>query len=138
MDSKKVLEKLVKIAENQQKIINKMAQEMGMVPPGQGGATPLGGASDSWDVSAEVSGVLSQIPEAAKAKAGVQSASFGGQSGFLNVKVKFPSVNSMNDPNASAALNKLRETLKNKKFNDPKEPMKQVAVQQTNVVGVYG
>ncbi len=42
MDSKKVLEKLVKIAENQQKVINKLAQQAGLQPPptGLAPATP--------------------------------------------------------------------------------------------------
>ncbi len=133
MDSKKVIEKLIRIAENQQKIINKLAQQAGMMP--QGDAQPTGGASDSWDASAEVSGILAQIPEAAKAKAGIQSASMGG-SGFLDVKLKFPSVNSMNDPNASAALNKLRAALKGAQLKDTSG--KPVAVTQSNVVGVYG
>jgi hypothetical protein len=35
MDSKKVIEKLVKIAENQQKIINKLAQSLSTEPPPQ-------------------------------------------------------------------------------------------------------
>lgn len=134
MDSKKVIEKLVKIAENQQKIINRLAQQAGMVPP-QGGAQQLGGATDSWDASAEVSGILAQIPEAGKAKAGIQSATMG-SSGFLDVKLKFPSVHSMNDPNATAALNKLRASLKGAQLKD--QNGKPVAVTQSNVVGVYG
>ncbi len=41
MDSKKVIEKLVKIAENQQKIILKLAQAQGLPPD----ALPTGGAT---------------------------------------------------------------------------------------------
>lgn len=41
MDSKKVLEKLLKIAENQQKIIVKLAQQQGLPPD----ALPTGGAT---------------------------------------------------------------------------------------------
>lgn len=131
MDSKKVIEKLVKIAENQQKIINKLAQQAGLTPEGQ----QAGAAGSSTDVSAQVSAILAQIPEAAKAKAGVQSAQLGG-GGFLDVKLKFPSVNSMNDPNASAALNKLRAALKAANLTDSSG--KPVAVTQSNVLGVYG
>ena len=133
MDSKKIIEKLIRIAENQQKIINKLAQQSGMMP--QGDAQPTGGATDSWDASAEVAGILAQIPEAAKAKAGVQSASMG-SSGFLDVKLKFPSVQSMNDPNATSALNKLRAALKGAQIRD--KGGKSVAVTQSNVIGVYG
>lgn len=130
MDSKKVIEKLVKIAENQQKIINKLAQQAGLMP----GGDQLAGSGTN-DVSAEVSGILAQIPEAVKAKAGIQSAQLGG-SGYLDVKVKFPSVNSMNDPNATAALNKLRGALKAARLKDPSG--KPIDVTQSNVVGVYG
>lgn len=35
MDSKKVIERLVKIADNQQKIIQKLAQQAGLEPPAQ-------------------------------------------------------------------------------------------------------
>lgn len=45
MDSKKVLEKLVKIAESQQKAINKLAQQVGLQPPPTG-LTPAAPAHD--------------------------------------------------------------------------------------------
>lgn len=129
MDSKKIIEKLVKIAENQQKIINKLAQEAGLVPA----ATTGGGTQD---VSAQVAKALAGIPEAAKAKAGIQEAQFGAQSGFLDVKVKFPSMQYMGSPVAKSVEDKLRAALQGTQFNDASG--KPVAAKDVKITGVYG
>jgi chorismate synthase len=84
MDSKKVIEKLIKIAENQQKIINKLAQQ----------AQPMGGASSSWeDVTADLSNRLRSIPEAKGYSIG--SAQVGGQTGSFHAELHVPSTDKM-------------------------------------------
>lgn len=57
MDSKKVIQKLIKIAENQQKIINKLAQQIGTAPA----PTPMGGGTDDWgNVTLSVNQLIEQ------------------------------------------------------------------------------
>jgi hypothetical protein len=105
MDSKKVLEKLVKIAENQQKIIMKLAQSQGLE------AQPLGGAADSWvDVTSQVASVLAKIPGAAQLGIGLSYAKAGPQSGALDGKVKIK-MNQLGDPKVEAILKQLKQTL---------------------------
>lgn len=88
MDSKKVIEKLVKIADNQQKIINKLAQAAGL-PMGGEGAQPMGGASADWaDVSQDLHNKLQSIPAAKRY--GVTSAKVGGQTGNLDAELHVP------------------------------------------------
>jgi hypothetical protein len=128
MDSKKVIEKLFKIAENQQKIINKLAQTAGLVPA----ATNPG----TQDVSAQVAQTLAKIPEAARAKAGIQEAQFGAQSGFLDVKLKFPSMKDMGTPASSDLQNKLKAALQGAQFTDASG--KPVAAKEVKVTGVFG
>jgi len=113
MDSKKVLEKLVKIAENQQKIIMKLAQQVGDQ------AQPMGGSTDTWDVKTQVASVVAQIPEAVKTKVAVTGADFGSQSKQLTVHLRFPSMQQMQDPAAEAAKNKIKEALQTQTFNGP-------------------
>ena len=57
MDSKKVIEKLVRIAANQQKIINKLAQQAAMQPPAQG----LAPATPTHDVIAKLQEVAPDL-----------------------------------------------------------------------------
>lgn len=104
MDSKKVIEKLVKIAENQQKIINKLAQAAGLAPGG-GGAQPMGGASDSWvDIGPHVAQMLARMPQAKGV--GVQSAQAGQQSGAVDGKLKVH-MNMLGDPKLDAVMKQL-------------------------------
>lgn len=57
MDSKKVIEKLVKIAESQQKIINKLAQTLA-APPAPAGTAPSGVGPD---LTAVKSGIVKHL-----------------------------------------------------------------------------
>lgn len=81
MDSKKVIEQLVKIAEKQQKIINKLAQDMNQ-PPAQSYSTP----QVSQKRPAEA--ILNALP--ANVKAGVAILEVHGEEVRLRVK---PGVN---------------------------------------------
>lgn len=111
MDSKKVIEKLVKIAEKQQKIINKMAQDMGMQQ-----AVPTGGASGSWqDATSVVVPAVQQAAKAVGAKAvyTVQSAEFGADSGTLKIKLEYPMAQ-LGTPESKAVSDKVREMLAGK------------------------
>lgn len=106
MDSKKVIEKLVKIAEKQQKIINKMAQDMGMQQP-----VPTSGASATWeDASAEVAPAVQQAARAVGAKATykVQSAEFGSSSGNLKIKLEYPMAQ-LGTPEAKAVSDRVKQ-----------------------------
>lgn len=125
MDSKKVIEKLVKIAENQQKIINRLAREAGLISQGAG-----------QDVSAQAAQVLSQIPEATQTGAAIQEAQLGAESGSLFVKLKFPHQKYMDSPVAAAAKDKLKAALQQTQFTD--STGKPVAVKTVNVTGLYG
>ena len=59
MDQAKIIEKLFKIASQQQKIINKIGQAVGVVPPEQHGA------SDVWtDITPQVAEIMKSIPGA--------------------------------------------------------------------------
>jgi hypothetical protein len=60
-NDKEIIRKLLKIAENQQKIITKLAQDMGgehsspdMAPMGDSGASPMSGKGDSNEKAAAV------------------------------------------------------------------------------------
>lgn len=106
MDSKKVIEKLVKIAEKQQKIINKMAQDMGMAPPEQ-----LSGASATWqDATSEVAPAVQQAAKSVGAKGvyTVQSAEFGSSSGDLKIKLQYPMAQ-LGGPEAKAVSDKVKQ-----------------------------
>ena len=99
MDSKKVIEKLAKIVENQQKIITKLAQQ---VADSQGG----------WeDVTSTVAGVLAKNPNAKGV--GVSSAQVGSQSGKVTVKVKVP-MNLLGTPKLKDVMDKLKLELAGK------------------------
>lgn len=79
-NDKKVIQKLLKIAENQQKIITKLAQL---------GASPLSGGGSSWDdVSGDVAAKLANIPGAKGYS--VDSAEIGAESGTLRGKLVYP------------------------------------------------
>ena len=130
MDSKNVISQLIKIARNQQKIINKLAQQAGLT----GDATQAS-ISGAWDVSYQIADLLSKIPEAVASKAGVQTATLGND-GFLDVRIKFPSVSQMGNPTAAEALNKLKEVVSQATLRDPSG--KPTAVSQQNVVATYG
>jgi hypothetical protein len=79
-NDKEVIQKLLKIAENQQKIITKLAQL---------GASPLNGGSSSWDdVSSDVAAKLATIPGAKGYS--VNNAECGAESGTLRGKLVYP------------------------------------------------
>lgn len=84
---KEIIKKLLKIAENQQKIITKLAQDAGVE------ADPLGGATSSWmDVSDDLQAKLATLP-AAKGYT-VAHAEVSAKSGLLNAKLLYPAGNS--------------------------------------------
>lgn len=114
MDSKKVFEKLVKIADNQQKIINKMAQALH--DAGLAGPEQLGGGSADWyNASAEVVPVVQEATKAVNAKNtyNVQSADFGKSSGTLRVKLQYP-MSQLGSQEAQAVETKSKEMLTGK------------------------
>lgn len=64
-NDKEIIRKLIKIADNQQKIINKLAQQIGTAP-----ASPMGGATDDYGfgpIMAEVKAALAKCPSGAGA-----------------------------------------------------------------------
>lgn len=120
MDSKKVIERLVRIAEKQQQIINKLAQTH----------LPTGGASSSFtDASSVVQSLLQQVTSevGATGSYGVQSASMGNE-GFLDVKLQYPS-KLMGSPEVRSVREKLTALLKGKNVAGK-------AVTNVNVIGV--
>lgn len=111
-NDKKVIEKLLKIAENQQKIITKLAQ-MGATP-----ATPAAAGASSWlDVTHDVAAKLAAIPGAKGYS--VNSAELGGESGSLRGKLVYPA----NATNYYDVLNALKNQLvgKSVKTSDGKD-----------------
>jgi len=108
-NDKKVIEKLLKIAENQQKIIAKLAQM---------GASPMSGASTNWnDVSADVASKLTTIPGAKGFS--INNAEYGPESGALRGKLVYPA----NAENYYDVLRALKGMLVGKsiKTNDGKD-----------------
>lgn len=82
-NDKKIIERLFKIAENQQKIITKLAQ-MGATP-----ATPAAAGASTWaDVTDDVAAKLATIPGAKGYS--VNSAELGSESGTLRGKLVYP------------------------------------------------
>lgn len=78
---KEMIKTLLKVAQNQQKILNKIAQQMG--------ASPQGGATSSWNaVETAVSQALSMIPEARGCS--VVEAEVSSLDGNLRGKVELP------------------------------------------------
>lgn len=126
MDTKKVIAKLIKIAESQQKIINKLAQNLEPAPT----SIPTGGASSSWsDAKDEVAPVVQQATQAVQAKGqyGVQSAE-SSPSGLLRLKLQFPS-KLMGSPEYRAVKSKIQELLTGKAIAGN-------TVQNVEVIGV--
>lgn len=79
-NDKKVIEALLKIAENQQKIITKLAQM---------GVSPMSGTTSNWDdVSKDVAAKLAAIPGAKGYS--LSGAEYGPQSGSLRGKLVYP------------------------------------------------
>lgn len=120
MNSKKVIEKLFKVAENHQKIINKLAQAMVEAQPP---AQPMGGSSASWeDVTGDLLPKIQEAAQAAgtKAQYGVETASVGSQSGVLKAHLTYPKGQGDDYYKVSA---KLKEILKGKslKTSDGKD-----------------
>lgn len=77
MDSKKVIEKLIRIAENQQKIITKLAQQAGVAPQ-----QPIG-----WqDVTHSVAQILATLPGGKAAR--VASAQVGSENAEVRLNVR--------------------------------------------------
>lgn len=124
-NDKEVIQKLLKIAENQQKIITKLAQM---------GASPTSaGASSSWDdVSADIAAKLATIP-AAKGYS-VDSAEVGGASGTLRGKLVTPK----NDTNYYDVLKALKNQLigKTVRTSDGKEVQVSSNPQDVSFVGM--
>lgn len=100
-NDKEVIQKLLRIAENQQKIITKIAQNLATQPGGMGGST--------WgDVTDDVAAKLATIP-AAKGYS-VQNAEVGAQSGTLRGNIVTPK----NDANFYDVLKALKGLLAGK------------------------
>lgn len=124
-NDKEVIQKLLKIAENQQKIITKLAQM---------GASPTG-ASSTWDdVSDDIAAKLATIP-AAKGYS-VESAEAGSQSGSLRGKLITPK----DDPNFYSVLKALKNQLigKTVRTGDGKEVQLSSNPQDVSFVGSWG
>lgn len=80
-NDKEVIQKLLKIAENQQKIITKIAQNLA--------TQPMTGGASSWsDVTDEVAAKLATIPGAKGYS--IQNAEVGAQSGTLRGNILTP------------------------------------------------
>lgn len=102
MDSKKVIKMLVKIADRQQQIINKMAQDMGMAE-----------VNATWqDVKSEVTPIVQQAVKEVGTKASytVESAEFGSSSGELKIKLKYPMAQ-LGTPETKAVSDKVKAML---------------------------
>lgn len=98
-NDKEVIQKLLKIAENQQKIITKLAQM---------GYSPGSGASTGWNnVTSDVASKLAAIPGAKGYS--VDSAEYGAESGALRGKLVYPA----NAENYYDVLNALKKMLVN-------------------------
>lgn len=114
MNDKEVMKKLFKIAENQQKIINKLAQNLsGDYVPAQ-----LGGVSGGWnDVSHAVAQKLSTIPAAKHYR--LDNAQVAGSNNSLKGTLVYPK----NDQNYYDVLKALKSALvgQSLKTNDGKE-----------------
>lgn len=98
MDSKKIIEQLVKIAEKQQKIINKLAQA---VPSTMSGTT---------DVKDAVAPVVQQAAQAVGAKGTYTVVSADKGQGSLKVKVQYP-LALLGSPETRAVNKKVQELL---------------------------
>lgn len=123
-NDKKVIQKLLKIAENQQKIITKLAQL---------GASPFSGGNSSWsDVSADVAAKLALIPGAKGYS--VDSAELGAESGSLRGKLVQPA----NAENYYDVLRALKNQLvgKSVKTNDGKEMKVSSNPQDVSFIGM--
>lgn len=117
-NDKEIIKKLIKIADNQQKIINKLAQDV-----------QLGGATGDWlDISSSVSSVLASLPGGRGAT--VSTAQFAPQSGNAAVKVKIPNMN-------STATGELRNALVGKTLtsNDGKSVQLPTDKNKISVIG---
>lgn len=124
MDTKKAIATLLKIAENQQKVINKLAQATNLAPTG-GEAVPMGGATSSWeDASAEVTPVVSSTNR----QLIVSSARIGTASGMLDVVLTHPS--NMADKDYYAATSAIKAALHGKPFGSSK-----TQAQTVNITG---
>lgn len=85
MDNKKAIQTLIKIAQNQQKIINKLAQQAGMPVPQ---AQPMSGGTDSnWE---DVSDAVAPTVQQANPQFSVASARIGKLSGTLDLRIQHP------------------------------------------------
>lgn len=123
-NDKKVIQKLLKIAKNQQKIITKLAQL---------GASPFSGGSSWSDVSADVAAKLSLIPGAKGYS--VDSAELGAESGSLRGKLVQPA----NAENYYDVLRALKNQLvgKSVKTNDGKEMKVSSNPQDVSFIGMF-
>lgn len=123
-NDKEVIQKLLKIAENQQKIITKLAQL---------GASPLSGGSSSWgDVSGDIAAKLSAIPGAKGYS--VDSAEIGAESGTLRGKLVYPA----NATNYYDVLKALKNQIvgKSVKTSDGKEVKVSSNPQDVSFIGM--
>jgi hypothetical protein len=98
MDSIQIIQKLLKIAENQQRIITKLAQQAGMAPtPAAVAPQPTG-----WqNVTQSVAAILASLPSGKGAR--VQDAQFSNNSG-VHVKIQVRDLSSTADADLRAAL----------------------------------
>lgn len=124
MDTKKAIAKLVKIAEAQQKIINKLAQQM------QGaGAEQMGGSTSGWDetsmeVAPYVDAAASQVQ--AQNRYSVEHAS--NNKGYLDIRLKYPAAVA-GSPEVRAVRDALTKLITGKQIAG-------VPVTTVNIIGV--
>lgn len=101
MDSNEIIKKLIRIADKQQRIINKLAQTMAAVPSEPAAPpAPGGGATAGWEINADqiqdmVDAMLSRRDPKAVGKIDVSSAHLDKEHGQLTVGFVV-------DPSASA------------------------------------
>lgn len=126
MSNKEAIEKLIKIAENQQKIIQKLAQNMGYAPDS-------GVATSTADVTDSVVPYLQQAIQAAGAKAhyGVQSGNIS-EDGTLHVAVLQPRSYDPNEYNN--VKNKFKELVAGKALKSVDG--RSLTVNMVNVTGM--
>ncbi len=123
MDSNEIIKKLIRIAEKQQLIINKLAQTMAAVPSEAAPSPPpgpSGGATAGWDINRDqiqdmVDAMLSRRDPKAVGKIDVSSARLDKEHGQLTVGFVV-------DPSASAlwqgVSNVLSQVLTNVELKD--------------------
>src|SRR5574338_183117 len=110
MDTKKAIAKLVKIAEAQQKIINKLAQQIGQ------DAQQMGGSTAGWDeTSSEVAPYVDAAAAQVQAKNRYSVEHAANNKGLLDVRLKYPAA-AMGSPEVRAVRDALTKLLTGKQI----------------------